>query len=170
MQKIFFKILFSAFIFTVFFVPIFEYYLEIKSYFPEKTIPEYYSMLRNQETILPGETISADQKTKLKNCGEDINCFLEFYENYNASSTLEQTFSNLSLLLRENPEYVDYCHQMTHGIGHAELRKNNDDLGKTLLDFTNSNFFKNISTCGSGYYHGVLEESVREEKDKEKLI
>jgi hypothetical protein len=170
MKNVFFKYLIFFFVAVVFFVPIFRYYLEVKSQSPEKTIAQYYEMMRDQETVLPGEVITEEENQSLKDCKDDFNCFLKFYEDYNERTTLEKTISNLSLLLKENPNYVDYCHQMMHGIAHSELRKNGGDLGKTLTEFTSGRYFKNISTCGSGFFHGALEESVKEEKDKDKLV
>jgi hypothetical protein len=165
------KFLVFVFILVFFTLLIFIFKSEYKfSDPPEKTIAEYYQILKNQETILPGDKISEQQLQDLQKCGEDYKCYLKYYENFNAPTTLAQTFSNLNLLLKDYPEYQNYCHQITHGIGHAEFKKDDGDLGKALADFSTGKYFKNIATCGSGYFHGLLEQAVKEEKDKDKLV
>jgi hypothetical protein len=137
---------------------------------PSISLKDYYKILKNQELVLVGEEISSQQEKTLKNCGDDYKCFLKFYENFNASTTLEKTFSNLNLLLKTHPEYTDYCHQITHGIGHSEYVKNKGDMAKSLEEFNVGKFMKNIATCGSGYFHGLLEKAVDGKTNKEELV
>lgn len=137
---------------------------------PNKTIAEYYAILDSREKVLSGEEITSEQLASLSNCGYDLNCFEEYYEKYNASSTLEKTLSNVALLMRDHTEYADYCHFIMHGVGHAELTRQGGDVQKALKIFSDGKMYKNMSTCGSGYIHGVLEQGVKGISDKEELV
>ncbi len=166
--------LFLAKIFTGLFL-ILALFVVAKDFFggnyPDNTLSHYYSIIVNQEKVLDNEKITERQIFDLRKCEDenDYKCFLKFYENYNASTTLQQTFSNLSLLLKQFPEFVPYCHQITHGIGHSELTKNKGDMLVSLQDFSMNNYFKNLTTCGSGYFHGIIEESVKNLTNKDDL-
>ncbi len=172
MKRIQLQFLAAIIIFSVIGILGLDYY---QNSFPQKSISEYYAILDNQENIFPDEKITKEQIRDLEFCSDDLKCFAEYYENYNASTTLEASLSNVALLLKENPKYNDYCHFIFHGIGHSELEKNNGDVFKTLDDFNNSGegtgtMYKNLSTCGNGYIHGVLEQGVKEIKDKDELV
>lgn len=166
MLKIFSKILIFTFIITIF-LSVLKVLAE--NLIQENSVESYVSVLRNQEKILGGEVASPENLEILKNCNDNYRCYLEFFENYNSSTTLQKSFSLLSLLMRDYPEFTPYCHQMTHGMGHSEFEKNNNNLDLSLLEFSKGNFFKNISTCGSGYYHGLVEQAVKGITDKEEL-
>lgn len=155
---------------VVFFIAVVGSYFYYQNSVNKNTpLSYYYKIIKNQENILSDEKISEKELADLKSCGDDFKCFLKYYEDYNTKTSLEKSFSNLSLLLKDYPEFVPYCHQITHGIGHSELLKNKGDLGKSLQEFEAGKYFTNISTCGSGYFHGLIEQSAKEIKNKDKL-
>jgi hypothetical protein len=141
-----------------------------KDFVAQKTISEYFDQLNSQAVVMSDEKISDQELDDLKKCGEDFKCFLNYYYNFNLNNSLQRTFSNLSLLLLDHPEYTDYCHQITHGIGKSEYVKEKGDLGAALELFNTGRYFNNISTCGSGYFHGLVQEAVKDIKDKDELV
>jgi hypothetical protein len=128
--------------------------------------------MNEQEHISENEFIDLEFKEKLEWCkfSSQAKCFADLFRDYTVNNPLETSFSKLNYLLQKYPEYRPYCHQIAHGIGHGELIKNDGDIGKSLSVFNSNSFFKNLVTCGNGYHHGLIEEVVKEEKDKEKLV
>jgi hypothetical protein len=143
-----------------------------RSSFPQKSLADYYKIMNEQEHISENEVLSPEFMEKITWCkfSSKPKCFVDFFQDYTLHNSLESSFSKLNLLLKEYPEYRPYCHQIAHGIGHGELEKNNGDIGKSLSIFNTSSFFRNLATCGNGYHHGLIEEVVKEEKDKDRLV
>ena len=53
------------------------------------------------------------------------------------------------LSIRSNPAVEASCHPIAHTIGAGALRRFHGDVGRAFAD--------GAATCGSGYYHGLLE-------------
>lgn len=139
---------------------------------PEKSVEEYVKILRGQEKILDGEEISEEQLSELHKCDNRVNkarCLAEYYREFNDKNGMGKTFSNLALLMKNYPEYDGFCHMIAHGIGHSQLGKDGDFV-LALFNFFKGNYYKNISTCGSGFVHGLLEESVKDFKTDQEII
>lgn len=139
---------------------------------PEKSVEEYVKILREQEMVLEGEIVTEQQLKELGECDNGTNkarCLAEYYRMYNDKNGMRKTFSNLALLMKNYPEYDGFCHMITHGIGHSQLGKDKD-FAKALFNFFRGNYYKNISTCGSGFVHGLLEESVKELRTDQEII
>jgi hypothetical protein len=116
-----------------------------------------------------------EEKKYFKNCDlgvyKDYRCFAKFYEQYTKENGLEKAFSHLAFLNKDFPEYFEACHIITHGIGHAELQNNDGDVAKSLLQVNMQNpLYKNMSTCANGYFHGIIEEYLKDVKDENTLI
>lgn len=139
-------------------------------FFPDKSIPEYYSTLNSNSKILNQEQITAQELIAFKNCNDVQKCFLKFFQDFNSKNSLQESFSKLTLLMREHSEYQKHCHFIAHGIGKSELEKQNGDVGKAFEVFKSGNYFANMATCGTGYYHGIMEEAVKEIKNKDLLV
>lgn len=162
-------LIFTAFITIVFFV--YTNFINSKV----RPISEYYEIIKKQESILGKEGLTKTENEALDKCYKENNfrCFVEYFAKFSFENPLEKTFSHLSYLMQSKPEYKIYCHQMAHGIGHGELRKHGGGeaaLSKILQDFSINQYFKNIRSCGSGFFHGLLEEYVKGENNKEKLV
>lgn len=141
-----------------------------KDFYPEKTVADYYEVLNSKTKFLKDESISSGELEKLAACGGDSNCLEKLFYDFNILNTLERTFSKLSYLLKEYPDYSDNCHMIAHGIGNSEFVKQGNDLGKALLVFDTGKYFENIASCGSGYFHGLIEAAVKDIKDKDSLV
>ena len=79
------------------------------------------------------------------------------------SGCVEQAYGNIAFrqgpaaaLRRFDEQYADgsdpTCHRVAHTIGSATLSRNRGNVAKT--------FAQGSSSCGSGYYHGVLERAL----------
>jgi hypothetical protein len=96
-------------------------------------------------------------------------CMRKFYENYTIQNGPEKSFHHLAKLQLDYPEFIPGCHYISHGIGHGAL-KIEKDFSKAFKMLDGRGLFKNIATCGNGYYHGVIEEYAKDETDPDKLI
>jgi hypothetical protein len=152
----------------VFFTIIFTLY-SYKEFFPTYSLKSYYQIIDSQEVKYPDVFISASDIDYFKKCNEDYECILRFYENYVQEKGTQKAFAHLALLNSYNDgEYIYFCHQNAHGIGHGTLRLSGN-LNEAFSIFQNGVEFKNMSTCGTGYFHGVMEEYFKNEKNVEVL-
>jgi len=83
---------------------------------------------------------------------------------------IAQAFSLLALFQKEYPERSRGCHYISHGIGHAALRTHEKNLTNAFAFMKSSLFYKNVSTCGNGYFHGVIEELAKDTRSEVGLI
>jgi effector-binding domain-containing protein len=81
----------------------------------------------------------------------------------------EKAFLHLATLQKEMPTLLSSCHYISHGIGHATFRLVGKDVGEAFSVLENRGYYKNIATCGNGYFHGVIEEFSKNTKNLEEL-
>lgn len=136
---------------------------------PRYTPKYYYDLLSNQEKIIETTVLSEGDKKLLIMCKND-ECFRSFYDDYTMRHGAEEAFSHLAKFQREFPEEGGGCHYISHGIGHAALRLNHNDIVKTFGIMSSSQYFKNIATCGNGYFHGAIEEYAKDARTKSSLV
>jgi hypothetical protein len=164
-------------VFFLIFIKIFIYFF----FTPQQTPSYYYSLLKRQENILSTTTITDKdhvfidacvKKNKNQNGGLSENqCLRQFYQKYTITNGVEEAFSHLALLQLEYPKkFSGGCHYISHGIGHGAVILNHGNVYKAFNIMESSNFFKNIITCGNGYYHGVIEEATKGKDNKEDFI
>lgn len=146
---------------------------------PRFTPAYYFSLITAQETVQEGTAITDAEWAQLRTCKSITgplthkrtqDCLKEFYERYTEQHGVSRAFSHLALLQRESDTFIEDCHYITHGIGHAQLRAHKGDVGKSFAAMSEEAYFKNLSTCGNGYFHGVVEEYTRDLKTKDALI
>ncbi len=145
---------------------------------PQFDLPYYYSLMTAQEAVQEGTTITPEDWKQLTTC-KDItgplthkrtqDCLKQFYEEYTSEHGVKRAFSHLSLLQKESSTFIEDCHYITHGIGHAQLRAHKGNVGKSFAAMSEDAYFKNLSTCGNGYFHGVIEEYTKDIKSTDAL-
>lgn len=136
---------------------------------PKHNIPYYYSSIRNQEKINSNTVLDEKTKKVLLLCKKD-ECFRSFFDDYIMKHGPEEAFSLLALFQKEYPEKGRNCHYISHGIGHGSLRLNANNVSKSFDKMNSSAYFKNVATCGNGYFHGVIEEYAKSARNKDDLI
>ncbi|MFZ2593211.1 MAG: hypothetical protein WAX38_00360 [Minisyncoccia bacterium] len=144
-----------------------------------KSLNYYYDQITAQEHVEDGVEITAQEWQELNACksiqGELKNkrtqdCLKKFYVDYTLRNGVRKSFSHLALLEKRSTNFIEDCHYISHGIGHAQLRVNNGDAGKAFGTISENLYFKNVATCGNGFFHGVIEEYAKYETDKDALV
>lgn len=147
-------------------------------FIPKQDTSHYYSILSNQEDVLSATVLTETQKQELFECTKSLrgkkvdsedNCVRSFYQEYTIKHGVQEAFSHLSLVQKLYPTMLPDCHYIAHGIGHGAVEINHGSAYKAFIIMDNSNFFKNLITCGNGYYHGVVEEVSEGLESKEDI-
>jgi hypothetical protein len=148
-------------------------------YTPYHSISYYYEILNNQEQVTDGVVVTEEEWSELKQCKtftgplsrkKMLDCITHFYEEYTLNHGVRKAFSHLAALEKKSEDFVEDCHYVSHGIGHAQLKVDGGDAGKSFAELSENLYFKNVSTCGNGYFHGVIEEVAKEVSTKEGLV
>lgn len=132
---------------------------------PRHSAGYYYDIIRNQESVMSGTVMTEEDKSALLGCETD-ECYRKYFDEYTMGNGVARAFSLLALYQKEFPERIRGCHYISHGIGHASLRLHNNDFVATFDVLESSQYYKNIATCGNGYFHGVVEEFVKDAHDE----
>jgi hypothetical protein len=85
----------------------------------------------------------------LGECGEDYSCIQQAFGNIAYRQGVERALSLFERELGRSTSVKQDCHRVVHMIGAAALERFRGDVARTLA--------AGSATCGSGYYHGVLE-------------
>lgn len=137
--------------------------------YDKESISYYYNIIENQEKIKDGIEITKDERKALLACKNEL-CYRDFYKDYTLKNGVENAFIHLALVQKELPEFLPGCHYISHGIGHAALILRKNDVSDSFAIMQTSGYFKNIATCGNGYFHGVIEEYAKNAKTQEDMI
>ncbi|MEK7627846.1 MAG: hypothetical protein AAB421_00300 [Patescibacteria group bacterium] len=143
-----------------------------------KNIADFYTIIENQEKIKDDVPITPEDFSAIQQCGRVAKssgasmeeCARDFYDKYTMKHGGEAAFAHLARLQKEHPDLLPSCHYISHGIGHAVLRQNNNDPYKAFAFMQSGGYFKNVVTCGNGFFHGVIEEIAKKIKDKDQLV
>ena len=101
------------------------------------------------QTPSQGDPFKPD-RTTLSDCGEaDATCFLQAFGNLAYRQGPKVALQRFAEAIRTNPSVEASCHPIAHTIGAGALKRFRGDVGRAFADGT--------ATCGSGYYHGLLE-------------
>ncbi len=112
-----------------------------------------------------------DQLNQLRDCKGNSLCFQDFYSKYTILNGVEASLKNFEELINVDEQYIGDCHYIFHGMGHGQYVRDDMDMGKAFADVSMENyFFRTLKTCGSGYYHGIVEEAAKNITGKESLI
>jgi len=134
-----------------------------------KDLKQYLDIIATQEKVLSNDVVTKQEIEILKKCKKSDGCVRDFYRKYALKNGIEKSFRHLAKIQRDYPDFISSCHYLTHGIGHAALILNKNDLSKAF-SILSTDIFKNIATCGNGYFHGVIEEYAKKTFGKEELI
>ncbi len=85
---------------------------------------------------------------KVEDC-QDGGCFEQAFGNLAYDEGPKEALDQLAALSSTNPLVQGHCHPISHKIGAGGLLKYEGDVGKAFVDGN--------GTCGSGYYHGLLQ-------------
>jgi mono/diheme cytochrome c family protein len=86
--------------------------------------------------------------TKLESCPDDPSCYQQAFGNLAFEDGPKAALDRLQSM-QQRPVVQTNCHSITHMIGAGGLRHFDGEIGKA--------FVAGNSTCGSGYYHGLLQ-------------
>ena len=142
---------------------------------PDSVFRAYYAAIDRQERVAEDVTITDDDRKTLADCrsGKDNrpekDCIRDFYDAYTMKNGVERAFLHLARTQSELPDSLRDCHYFSHGIGNAAYRLSGKDPYKAFDAMQSGAVYKNIATCGNGYFHGVVEELAAGEKDPVKL-
>jgi hypothetical protein len=148
-------------------------------YTPYHPITHYYEILNSQEQVTDGVAVTEQEWNTLKQCKRFtgplsrkriLDCITDFYEQYTLTHGVRKSFSHLAALEKKSTDFVEDCHYVSHGIGHAQLKVDKGDAGKSFSELSENLYFKNVSTCGNGYFHGVIEEVASTISTKDGLV
>jgi hypothetical protein len=176
-NKIFKIYLFLFLVFSILFISyvVFSYYNKFEMQF-------FYDKILETEKTEPNISITAEEVDSLRKCKSpalnsrgvtmgDINeCLKVFYEKFTLENGVNKAFLHLKKLEKDYPEFVADCHYISHGIGHAEFQNSKGDVGIAFSKMAYETFINNIATCGNGYFHGVIEEFSKNEKNIDQLV
>jgi hypothetical protein len=118
--------------------------------------------------------VTEEEKKELEKCffsskKNKDDCVRDYYKKYALKNGVEKTFLHLSKMQTFYKEFLESCHYLSHGIGHASLILNKGDV-KKAFSIMSTGVFRNITTCGNGYFHGVIEEYARNVYSKQGLV
>ena len=101
------------------------------------------------QTASQGDPFKPDA-TKLSDCGQDDGaCFLQAFGNLSYREGPKVALAKFAATIAANPAVEANCHPIAHTIGAGALKRFHGDVGHAIAE--------GAPTCGSGYYHGVLE-------------
>jgi hypothetical protein len=135
-------------------------------------LTEYYAQITQQESVRPEITIAPEELAFLRECKyisgalaakKSQECYKRFYSDYTRSHGARDAFDHLALLTKNEPSFSGDCHYISHGIGHAQLQLYGGDAGRAFATLSEEAYFKNVATCGNGYFHGIIEEYAKNE-------
>jgi mono/diheme cytochrome c family protein len=86
---------------------------------------------------------------KVDDCGQDAACFEQAFGNLAYEDGPGTALEKLDELSGSNPVVQGDCHPIAHKIGAGGLLHFEGDVGKAFADGN--------GTCGSGFYHGLLQ-------------
>ena len=86
---------------------------------------------------------------KVDDCGQDAACFEQAFGNLAYEEGPGAALDKLAEIQGSNPVVAGGCHPIAHKIGAGGLLHFEGDVGKAFADGN--------GTCGSGYYHGLLQ-------------
>ncbi len=151
--------------------------LQYSQHIKKAEIARYYSIIENQEKIIDDVKVTAEDLEKINRCqkvksgGSRVEeCMRSFYDTYAMEQGGERAFAHLARLQKERPELLSSCHYISHGIGHAVFRLSGDDPYKAYTFMSSGGYFKNVVTCGNGFFHGVIEEMAKDVADRDDLV
>lgn len=98
-----------------------------------------------QNMTLP--TISCSTKGRAR-----FDCYDHYYTELSTTEGIAASFQDLKLRTKKDIHAKKFCHQITHSIGHAAAK-----MHPGILDA----FAYGDDYCWSGYYHGLIEDSVK---------
>jgi cbb3-type cytochrome c oxidase subunit III len=101
------------------------------------------------QTASQGDPFKPDS-TKLSDCGSsDGACLLQAFGNLSYREGPKAALARFQEEIAKNPAIEANCHPIAHTIGAGALKRFHGDVGHAIA--------AGAATCGSGYYHGVLE-------------
>ncbi len=135
----------------------------------------YYNLLDNNKIAFDVQEseVAVDlkllDKCKIRSIGfKPDSCYTDFYRKYTIVNGPEKALSHLSTMMLNDTTIVPGCHYITHGIGEGTYLKNKKDLGQSFA-FDVSKNFKNVGSCGNGFYHGISIGLTRDTKTPDGL-
>jgi hypothetical protein len=81
-------------------------------------------------------------------------CYLDFYQAYTIKNGPEMALSHLQTMMNKDSNIIPGCHYISHGIGEGAFVKNKKNIAASF-NFDFYQYFKNIGSCGNGYFHGI---------------
>lgn len=114
------------------------------------------------------QEINLEDFTLLKKCQKsEVNyandCFKNFYTNYSKIYGREKSVNHFENLMKQDFTFTENCHYIMHGIGHGTLLNLQNNIGLAFSISLHSPLMESLPpTCGSGYFHGLIEEYVGE--------
>jgi hypothetical protein len=113
------------------------------------TVAEYVARSAASSGVATGNPFKPD-RTKLSDCAhDDAACFLQAFGNLSYRKRPKIALERFAEAIEANPAVEAACHPMAHTIGAAALLRFHGDIGRAFAD--------GMATCGSGYYHGLLQ-------------
>jgi hypothetical protein len=101
------------------------------------------------QTASQGDPFKPDA-TKLSDCSPDDGaCWLQAFGNLSYREGPKVALQRFQETIAANPAVEANCHPIAHTIGAGALKRFHGDVGHAIAE--------GAATCGSGYYHGVLE-------------
>lgn len=141
-------------------------------------ISDFYGAIATQEVVRDDVPLTTEEFAHIENCQAAVvgsrnlseECMRQFYDDYTMQHGGEQAFAHLARLQAEHPNLLPSCHYISHGIGHAMLRLSGNNPYNAFSFLEQHEVFKNIVTCGNGYFHGVIEELAKDTTDNDALV
>jgi mono/diheme cytochrome c family protein len=101
------------------------------------------------QTASQGDAFKPDNTTLADCAGADATCYLQAFGNLAFRQGPKVALARFAEAIRTNPTVEASCHPIAHTIGAGALKRLHGDVGRAFAD--------GQATCGSGYYHGLLE-------------
>jgi mono/diheme cytochrome c family protein len=96
-----------------------------------------------------GDPFKPDGTTVAGCAGADATCYLQAFGNLAYRQGPKVALQRFAEAIRTNPTVEASCHPIAHTIGAGALKRFHGNVGRAFAD--------GQATCGSGYYHGLLE-------------
>src|SRR5215210_1153225 len=96
---------------------------------------------------------------KIEDCQGDAACYQQAFGNLSYNDGPKEALDRLASMSAKDPAVQASCHPISHMIGAGGLRYFDGNVGKA--------FAAGNGTCGSGYYHGLLQWKLAGVKESE---
>ncbi len=107
------------------------------------------------------ESLKICQNSYISNPKDAGECFKKYFSDFTYKHGRENTILAFQNLTQKDDSLIEHCHYIMHGVGHGTLLNLQKNIVSAFSLSLESPLMSTLPpTCGSGYFHGLIEEYV----------